>query len=297
MTIRHIKIFLAVCDCGCNATRAAKRLHMTQPAVSLAIRELEECYAIRLFDRLGRRLSLTDGGRRLREYGLRITALFDDMERELRGWDQPGGLRVGASMTIGTQFLPRYLKTLSARHPKAEIRAAVAPAERLEEKLLANELDLALTEGAPHHPALCAEEYMEDHLAVLCPRGAFRPGQTLSLEEFGRQDFLLRERGSGTREEFERVAGAAGLSIQPRWEAASTTALVNAVAAGLGIAVLPFRLVQRALEENAVVQVRVAGLEFGRRFRILYHKDKYLSPLARELMELCRQDGRAVPDA
>lgn len=293
MTLRHIKIFLAVCSCGCNTTRAAEQLHMTQPAVSLAIRELEDYYGVLLFDRIGRRLSLTGSGRRFQEYGLRITALFDDLERELRNWEQLGGLRVGASMTIGTQFLPRYLKAFSERRPGVEVQATVAPSDQLEQKILSNELDFALIEGVPHHPAICSEEYMEDHLAVICPNdGMFRPGQVLSPAEFEQQKFLLRERGSGTREEFERVMEAAGISVRPSWEAASTTALIQAVAAGLGVAVLPYRLVLRALSEETVIQVQVEGLDFSRRFRIIYHRDKALTPLAQSLMELCRQDGQ-----
>lgn len=95
MTLRHLRIFLAVCDGGCNTTRAAEALHMTQPAVSLAIRELEAHYGALLFDRLGRRLSLTGAGQRLLAHARRISSEFEELEEELRGWERPGRLSLG----------------------------------------------------------------------------------------------------------------------------------------------------------------------------------------------------------
>lgn len=289
MTLRHMKIFLALCEHDYNTTRAAEALHMTQPAVSLALRELEAHYGVVLFDRIGRRLCITAAGERFASYASRIATLFDDMERQLHGWDRCGLLRVGASITIGSQFLPGYVKRFRALHPGAEIQATMAPSKLLEQKLMDNLLDLALMEGVPHVPALQSEEYMEDHLVVITPTdGPFRPGQHLSQTEFRQQKFLLRERGSGTREEFERVTEQAGFTVSPTWEATSTTALVNAVISGLGIAVLPYRMVSAPLERGLVSAVTVEGLEFHRKFRIVYHRDKFLTAQARDFIALCR---------
>ena len=144
MTIRHIKIFAALYACGCNTTKAAESLHMTQPAVSLAIREMEQYYGTPLFDRIGRRLLLTQAGEQFLRYAHSITGLFDDMEKELRNWDSAGVLRVGASITIGAQFLPSYIQAFSAAHPAVTVKAQVKPSEGLESDLLANRLDLAL---------------------------------------------------------------------------------------------------------------------------------------------------------
>ena len=289
MTLRHIRIFLAVCSCGCNMTNAAEFLHMTQPAVSLATHELEDYYGVILFDRIGRRLILTEVGKHFQEYALHIAALFDDMEKGLRSWDEKGILRVGASITIGAQFLPSYVKTFAVLHPGADVRAIIGPSDLLEERLMDNTLDFALLEGIPHTPSLRSEAYMEDHLSVVCPKeGPFQQGQQISQEEFRRQKFLLRERGSGTREEFERAMENAGLSVTPAWEAMSTTALVNAVISGLGIAVLPYRMILGPLKRGLVSTIAVEGLDFRRNFHIVYHKDKFLTPLIQKFMNLCR---------
>lgn len=288
MTIRHLKIIYAVCTSDYNTTKAAEKLHITQPAVSLAIRELEEYYGVVLFDRIGRRLKITEAGQKFKEYASYILSLFDDMEKSMRNWDSFGLLRVGASITIGSQFLPDYVKAFNGRYPGTRIRALIGPSDQLEQKLLNNELDFALIEGIPDAPVLVAEEYMEDHLTVICPAGSFPQGYEFSVEEFRQQNFLLRERGSGTREVFERVIGQAGFSVSPIWEAMSTTALVNAVINGLGISVLPHRMVIGPLERGLVTAVRVKGLTFQRKFYVIYHKEKFMTKSAKAFISLCR---------
>lgn len=288
MTIRHMKIFLSVCENNCNTTHAAEAMHMTQPAVSLAIKELEQYYGIRLFERIGRRLVITEVGQKFLSYARHISSMFDEMERGMRDWDAFGLLRVGASVTIGSQFLPSYVKTFYHCYPGTQIRVTIAPSRKLEEKLLSNELDMALIEGIAHEPSLLCEEYMEDELTVICPRGQFEPWQELTLEQFRAQPFLLREHGSGTREVFERTIEEAGFSVTPSWEAISTTALINAVISGLGIAVLPYRLVLGAIQRGLVVPVRVQDLTFQRRFHIITHRSKFLTTSSKAFLDLCR---------
>lgn len=289
MTIRHMMIFRTVCETGCHTTKAAEVLHMTQPAVSLAIKELEQYYGVRLFDRMGRRLQITDAGQHFLQYAIHISDLFADMETGLRDWDSKGILRVGASITIGSQFLPGYVKAFSEACPGIDVRVTVEQSERLEQKLLANELDCALIEGVAHDPNIVSEPYMEDHLSVICAaENGWTQGQTISKEEFQKQRFLLRETGSGTREVFEREMARAGLHIIPAWEAMSTTALVNAVINGLGIAVLPHRMILPAFRQGLISTVKVQDLSFRRNFYIIHHKDKFLTASAKRFMALCK---------
>ena len=289
MTLRHMIIFRAVCAAGCNSTKAAESLHMTQPAVSLAIKELEHYYGVRLFDRIGKRLQITEAGQNFLRYAIHISDLFEDMERGLRGWDANGLLRVGASITIGSQLMPNYARTFATLYPETDVRVLVEQSDRLEKKLLANELDFALIEGVAHDPAIVTEAYMEDELCVVCPAdGTWREGQTMPLDVFARQRLLLREHGSGTREVFDRAMERAGYAVAPVWEAMSTTALVNAAINGLGIAVLPRRMVFSAQARGLVVTCRVEGLDLRRSFFIIHHRDKYLTASARAFMAFCR---------
>ena len=214
MTLRHMIIFRTVCESDCNSTRAADRLHMTQPAISLAIKELEQYYGVRLFDRIGRRLKITDSGKMFLQYAIHITDLFEDMETGLRDWDSKGILRVGASITIGSQFLPGYVKAYAEICPGIDVRVVVEQSDSLEHKILTNDLDFALIEGIPRDPRIIAEAYMQDQLCVLCSADkGWKDGQTISRDEFKKQRFLLREKGSGTRDVFESKVWTSGAAF------------------------------------------------------------------------------------
>lgn len=289
MTIRHIRIFIEVCNCECNLTRAAEQMYMSQPAVTLAIKEIEQQYGVRLFDRLGRRLYLTEAGKQLQSYAMRIGSLFDDMEKGMKNWDALGVLRIGSSITVGSQFMPDYVSVFSQLHPDTDVRVQIGTSDMIERKLIENKLDFALVETPVHQEHLVSEAYMEDSLAVIAPaRMPFHANQVLSKDEFLRQRFLLRELGSGTREVFNQVMERNDLHVEPVWEAMSTTALVNAVIHGLGIAVVPRRMVSGVLEQRQVYELKVEGLEFHRCFYIVYHRDKLLTRSMEAFIDLCR---------
>ena len=296
MTLRHMIIFRTVYESDCNSTKAAERLHMTQPAISLAIKELEQYYGVRLFDRIGRRLKITDSGMLFLQYAIHITDLFEDMETGLRDWDSKGILRVGASITIGSQFLPGYVKAYAEICPGIDVRVVVEQSDSLEHKILTNALDFALIEGIPVDSRIVAETYMHDQLCVLCsPDKGWKQGQTITQEEFKKQRFLLREKGSGTRDVFDQVTARAGLHIVPAWEAMSTSTLINAAVTGLGIAVLPERMIQPALKSGRIITVNVEKLDFRRSFYIIRHKDKFLMPSANKFISLCKSEEGTCP--
>ncbi len=289
MTLRHIKIFLAVCENGNSVTRAAEVLFMTQPAVSLALKELENYYGVLLFERMSRQLFITEAGNQMRDYATHILSLFDTMEKGLRDWDSIGILRVGASITIGSQFMPSYISAYGVLYPGMDVRVCISSSDLLEDQLQSNKLDFAFIEGAVHTPNLICEEYMEDSLTAICSvNGPFSPGQKVSIEQFKKQRFLLREKGSGTREEFDSATQAEGFSVFPVWESTSTTALVNAVIHGLGIAVLPRRMILGPLKHGLIHAFDVDGINLQRKFSIVYHKNKFLTQSARGFIDLCK---------
>jgi Transcriptional regulator len=218
------------------------------------------------------------------------------METGLRDWDSKGIIRIGASITIGSQFLPCYVKAFTEVCPGIDVRVTVEQSESLERKILANKLDCALIEGIAHNPNIISEAYMEDYLSVICaPNKGWSQGQVISIDDFQRRRFLLRERGSGTREVFERVITQAGIHVIPVWESLSTTALVNAVINGLGIAVLPHRMILPALRQGLIHTVKVEGLSFTRNFHIIYHKDKFLTTSTKRFIALCKDCQNDYP--
>ena len=224
MTIRDLRIFLSVIDTDCNFTKTAELLNLTQPAVSQAIHELEEHYSIKLFGKNGKRLVLTEGGKVFEAEARRVVAILDEMERKSRNWDAEGILRIGASITIGTCFLPFYVKEFQKQYPKLRIKALINQSGILEEGLLRNSIDIALMEGIPSSDALKSEEYMDDYLVPVASPEVAEDGAVLTIEEFRKKRFILREKGSGTRTIFDRETEAEGFTITPEWESASTAA-------------------------------------------------------------------------
>ena len=289
MTIRHIRIFEALCAAGCNTTRAAEMLHMTQPAVSLAVSELETYYGVKLFDRISRRLYLSDEGLRFLEYAKTITLTFDDMEKTVREWNTSGVIRVGASISIGSMLMPGYVKAFRQTHPGITVKVKIQRSDRLEAALTANEIDFALIEGIVHEPCLLCEDYMEDSLAVLVSPETFADGTVLPIREFLDMPFLLREHGSGTREIFEAALEANSVPLpEPLWESLSTAALMNAAEAGLGAAVVPRRMAEDRIRAGILAQIRAEGIDFRRKYKIVQHRDKKLTPAAADFLALCR---------
>lgn len=319
-----MRIFLAVTENGNNLTRTANQLYMAQPAVTVAIQELEQYYGVNLFDRLGKRLYLTEAGKQFREYVVRILGLFDDMEEGMKSWGSRGVLRVGSSITIGSQFMPGYVEEYAKTHPNIDTQVLIGPSDRIEKKILNNELDIALVESPVHESHLIAEQYMEDYLVIIAPGNSKerdlynsfcedqretqrqeasakqqeRPDeiqdespkeiQEMTVEEFASQRLLLREPGSGTRESIEKVLEPFSIQLKTSWEATSTTALVNAVISGLGNSIVPRRMVEAPLRSGQIREIHVQGLEFQRYFYMVYHRDKLLTAPIRDFMELCR---------
>ena len=287
MTIRHMKIFAAVVRCG-SMTRAAEQLHMAQPSLSVAVRELEEYYGVRLFERVGRRLVPTTCGRELYGYAGHIVGLFADADRKMRSWDTTGTLRVGASITIGVHILPGLIRRFRDQSPELRIEAVVEPVSRIEQRLIDNDLDLGLIETQPLQTELEAEPFARDEMcAVLPPSSPLAAQETVTLEELAQYPFLLREPGSSGRTILEASFALRQLAVRPVWESASTQAILRAVAEGLGVAVLPERMARRDAQDGAVKLLPLAD-PIERTLHIVWHKSKYFTPNMTRFQELCR---------
>ena len=290
MTIRHMRIFLEVCRMM-NVTRAAENLYMTQPAVSRAIREIEQTYSTRLFERLNQRLYLTDSGRRMHAYAVHIVDTFDQMERELSDGDERGMLRIGASITLGNYELPGVVQRMKQERPGLRMQATVANVGTLKDMLLDNRLDLAMIEAPIDHRDLTGDAFSRDELVlILPPDHPLLQKDRLTLSDVAACDLLLREKGSSGRAFLDTVFEAHDLSVSPLWESASTEALVRAVAAGIGLSILPERLVRRDLASGVVCSRPICDAPLTRTCHIVWHRNKYLSPSLKLLIGLMKEE-------
>lgn len=289
MTLRHMRIFGEVYRTG-SVTRAAESLHMTQPAVTRAVQELEQHYGVRLFERMYRRLTPTEAAQRLYPQAVYLLDTFDRMERELQGWDAHGTVRVGATVTLGSTLLPTLAKAFAAQYPDITLQVQVANGRTLADALCDNRLDLALLENGVPVPELHSEPLGEDRLcAVMAPDGALAGEGELTLEQLAGQPLLVRERGSTARAVLESAFTQHGLTLHPAWESVSADALVQAAAKGLGVAVLPEPVAAQSAADGRVVVCLIRGTALLRRHVLVWHKEKYLTAAMERFIEMCRE--------
>lgn len=288
MTLRHLRIFVKVCETG-SVTLAGEELFIAQPSVSLAISELESYYGTKFFDRIARRLQITESGKYFLQYASHITALFDEMEKGLKNIDSTGIIRIGSSVTIGNYLLPGYIKEFRKIYPDIRIEAVVDNSDRIEEHVLKNRLDFALIEGAVHSEYITSRKFMDDALVVICGTShSLSASDSVSPLELSSEDLVLRERGSAGRETLEGIFGSLGLEVRPSFESISTQAIVKAVEAGIGVSFLPYLLVKEAIEEGKVRMLKLKGASFERFFSVIYHRNKFITPGMKAFMDLCR---------
>lgn len=294
MTLRHMRIFQKIYETQ-SVTRAAEALHMTQPAVTRALQELEKYYGLRLFERLNRRLTVTEAGRRMYDYALHLTETFDTMEKSLRDWERQGVLRVGASVSLGCSLLPQLARTFQEEHPGVEVRVRIANGELLRRDLLENRLDLALLEGEENGADLMLTPFAAGEMALIVPPGhpLVRAGGA-TLAQAAAYPLLLRETGSATRRFLDQLLMSRGLAVQPVWESASTQALLSAVREGLGITLVPWALARQTVLRGEAERCPVTDAELIRRRYVAWHPSKYVTGTMRAFVNLCMEQAKSA---
>lgn len=287
MSLRHFMIFKTVAETG-NFTKAAGRLYITQPAVSLAIRELEARTGTVLFDRLGKCVQLTRSGRLLLEDVVPILSACESLEDRMDRLESEAPVHIVSSITIAAFWLPPLLKAFQAQRPDAEVSVEVVSAASAMEILRLGKADLALIEGS--HPQGCfsCRPFAEYSLNAVCAPGHSSPAVPMDLESFCSASLLLREKGSAIRDALDSMLLLAGHTARPAWTSVNSLALIEAAKAGLGITVLPDLLVEQAVRQGELVRLSVAGLPLRNELLAVWHRDKYLtSPMETLLTLLC----------
>ena len=289
MTLRHLKIFVSVYQ-NMSITRASEELHLVQPSVSLAIKELENYYGIKLFDRLSRRIYPTDTGARFYDYALHIISMFDEMEREIKNWDTIGSLRIGSNIPAGPFLLPTIIKEFNNVCPDIKTTVTIENNEEIQHQLIDNKVDIAMIEGNVLYPQIISEPLMDSRICfVAVPTNPLVKKKNVSLEEIASCSLLMREAGSAGREKAESVFLSNNISIKPIWESASSEALLRAAFNNLGIAVLPYIMAKEEILSGRLSEITVDSMNLSGRFSIIFCKNKYLSKSAKTFIELCKK--------
>lgn len=286
MTLRHLNIFVTVMRLE-SITKAAEELHIAQPSVSLAISQLEEHYGQPLFDRIGRRIYPTEEGKELYRYALRIVSLYEDMEKRMGNPDAHGTIRIGASITIGTCLLPHLSNVYKEMYPGQNILCSVARSLDIEAGILANTIDIGLIETQPEYEEIESIPFMKDKMcAIVSHNHPLASHSSTTLKELAQYPFLMREKGSAGRELLDGAYSLLQLPLSIVWESVSTEAIINAVNADIGVALLPELLIKEAVEHDKVVKLDLSA-PLERNLYIIHHHSKNISLSMKRFMDIC----------
>jgi DNA-binding transcriptional LysR family regulator len=298
MADRRLQVFHAVAK-QMSFTKAADVLFMTQPAVTFQIKQLEEHFNTRLFERGHGRIALTPAGEMVLEYAERILAMSGEMEtrvKELTG-RLSGPLLIGASTTIAEFLLPRVLGEFKAAHPEVEPRLTVANSETIEGRVAEHTLDLGLIEAPSHLAALQTEACCEDELqVVVAPTHTLAKLKSVTPKQLVGHAYISREPGSGTREFTDiylRKAGIDPAQLKVVMELGSPEAIKGVVSTGLGFAILSRVSVEKdqRLGELAALALQPRLM---RSLSLVYPKEKFRSRLVNTFVEFAKGRLKAV---
>lgn len=287
ITLRQLRIFEAVARHG-SVSRAAAELHLTQPAVSMQVKQLESLLGLTLVEQVGKRLTLTQAGVELRQHAQgiaqRVVELAAAMD-QFRGLDR-GRLRL-AVVSTANYFLPSFIAEFSRHHPGVRISLLVGQREAVLAALASDAADLAITGRPPETPEIVSQAFMDNPLVVIAPPGHPLVGQgPVPLVRLACETLVLREPGSGTRAALERHFAANGLQIKPGCELGTNEALKQAVRAGLGLGMVSMQTIELELAAGVLVLLPVEGFPIMRQWYLVQRARKRLSAAAQMFRSL-----------
>ncbi len=280
MNFRKLKIFYETAI-SLNMTEAGKKLYISQPSVSQAIKELENELEVKLFDRIGKKLYLTNEGEIYLKFVSRILNLNEEVKIMLEDLKNnvTGKIKIGASTTIGTYILPNVIKSFLEKNKDVEISIVIENTEDIEKLLLDNDVDIAFVEGDVNSKDIVKEELWKDKLV-------FVKAKDIDIEYKEKIPLIMRERGSGTRDIIETNLKNSNVDYSICMELGSTDLILKVVEVGLGIACVPYRCVEKEIKEGILEEVFIDGVkEIKRDFRFIYHEDKFLSNTMKAFLE------------
>ncbi len=296
MNLHQLRVFHSVAKGG-SFTAAAQELSITQPAVTIHIRELERYYGVRLFDRGGRRVRLTDVGQTLFEYAQRIFALAEEAEHALENAGQlrAGRLCILGSLTVGAYYLPPVINLFKERFPEIRVALSVENSQRVIERIAGLHEDVGFLSGPVRDERLLVRPFLEDELVLIIPaRHAWATRRSISLYELDEQPLILREPGSATRALLEDRLRQAGIRPRVSMELGSNEAIKRAVEMGMGVSVLSGAIVKREEEAGLLRGIRIREKGLSRQFVIIIHRERQRSRLIGAFLDVAADASRML---
>ena len=292
-TLRQLEVFLSVARFQ-SVSRAAEALAMSQSAVSGALGDLERQFDVQLFDRLGKRLSLSELGHAVRGQAEAALEQARDLERAFEQRQHVGRLRVGATLTIGNYVAVPLIARFMREHPGAVVTLEIGNTEAIARQMANFELDVGLIEGEIDHPDLEITVWRDDELCVFCAPGhPFAGKRRLTDADLRGAEWIVREHGSGTRQAFDRAMHGLLPELHIALALQHTEAIKVAVEAGLGVGCLSRIALEEGFRAGSLRPCRVPHRDFSRKFFFLLHRHKSHSAGVKSWLELCRREDAA----
>jgi DNA-binding transcriptional LysR family regulator len=295
LTLRQLKIFEAVAR-HLSFTRASKELHLTQPAVSMQVKQLEEEVGLPLFEQVGKKIFLTEAGEEMQRYAASVITTLAEASLvfdEMRGLER-GRLRIAVASTAN-YFVPQLLASFCQRYPNVRVSLDVTNRKRLLDALSANDTDLVIMGKPPQHMDLVAESFMDNPLVVIAPPGhPLANERNIPLKRLQGETFLVREKGSGTRSAMERFFTEHGVSLSSTMEMSSSEAIKQGVEAGLGFGLLSLHTLEMELALKRLVILDVRELPILRKWYIMHRSGKRLSAVAQNFKDFVLKESAAI---
>lgn len=290
MTIRHLRIFITVAECG-KMNLAAKNLYISQPSVSQAIQELEKYYGTLLFERLSQRLYLTDSGKKLLPYAKNVLRTFEELDQMMKIEGEHPIVRVGASVSVGTSHLVGLVEEMKKQVVGVDIQALVHNTAMIEQKILESELDIGLVEGVVEHKDLVKVPILKDELVIVVGRKhPFYHLKKVGIQQLDQMGIISREGGSKTRNQYEQLLVELGVTLKQKWICTNTEAIKNAVKIGEHMAILSRMILNEELSSGELKVVNVENIHVYRSIMMIYHKNKYISPTLEAFMNIIKEN-------
>ena len=293
LSLARLEVFVATARAG-STRAAAGRIARSQSAASASLAELEEAFGVRLFDRVGRRLVLNERGRALLPGAVQ---LLDDAARLESTFTQivPAPLRMAASFTIGEYLLPDLLSAWREVHPHQPARLDIGNSSDVTRAVAAFDVDIGFVEGAVDHAALRTRRWRSDELVIVAAPGHPLARGTATLRQLAQAAWVLRERGSGTREAADRWLAARLSPMRVELELGSSEAVKRIVGAGLGLGCLSRLAVAEAFVDGRLVEVKTQLPRASRSLAIVVHKERRLGPAAQAFVDHCVAAAQVSP--
>lgn len=289
ITERHLRVFYEVCK-HMNMTKASKELFVSQPAISKTIHDIEQDYGVKLFERWNKTLYLTPEGANLYEYSKQVVNLLDAIDTNMRARNTKDLIRVGASITIGTSILSEIASGFCAENDSVRIEALVDNTPEIEQALLQGRLDIAFVEGRLTSMNIKSDIVgSTDILLVVNRLHELYHKELVTVNDLDGLDFIVREKGSHTREIFALEMEKNNIHWNPAWSCHNTQAIKNAVDAGLGVGVLSKLSVRKRLESGRFRALDVFERPLLLYIRVAYAENKYFSPNLKSFLEYARE--------